>query len=799
MTNQIGGQNRVRNKGVTSRRRGQAEGGKKDAHRRLAGWIAPLLLASLSLAALPADHARAQSYSFSNVQIDGNQRIEAGTILSYAGIARGETVSAAELNDAYQRILASGLFEEVTLEPRGNTLVISVTEFPTINQISFEGNRRLKAEVLETAIQSQSRRVFNPATAERDAAAIADAYAQAGRLAATVNPRIIRRSDNRVDLVFEIFEGGLVEIERIGFVGNRVFSDARLRRVLETKQAGLLRALIQRDTFVADRIEFDKQVLQDFYFSRGYVDFRTTAVNTQLSRERDGFFITFNVEEGQQFRFGAITTTTDLPDVNPDEFAAALNVRAGGVYSPMIVEDNIARLERLAIRKGLNFVRVEPRIVRNERDLTLDVEFAMVRGPRIFVERIDIEGNATTLDRVIRRQFKVVEGDPFNPREIRESAERIRALGFFSDARVNAREGTTPDQVIVDVDVEEQPTGSLSFGGAYGTNGGLALIASFSESNFLGRGQRVQLDFSGAEENQTYEIRFTEPALLGRDLALDLELGYRETNNSFADYDTAITRFSPGLTFPVSEGGRLRTYYKVESVEISNYLFTGTLIADEVAEGQLWSSALGYTYSFDNRRSGLNPDAGLLLQFGQEFAGLGGDSTYVKTTAKATAQTSILNDEITLRATLEGGMLNFSSGTSRVTDRFLIGGSIMRGFTPDGIGPREVGTDSGGNAVNDALGGNIYAVAKLEAEFPLGLPEEYGIRGGLFYDVGSVWDLDRTNANTIYDDFSLRHVVGVSIFWDSVIGPLRFNVSKALEKEDFDDEQTFNLTVSTRF
>ncbi|MDP5336755.1 MAG: outer membrane protein assembly factor BamA, partial [Paracoccaceae bacterium] len=736
------------------------------------------------------------------LQIDGTQRIETATILNYAGIARGQTVSAAELNDAYQRILASGLFEEVMLEPRGNTLVISVTEFPTINQISFEGNRRLKTEVLETVVQSQSRRVFNPSTAERDAAAIADAYAQAGRLAASVNPRIIRRSDNRVDLVFEIFEGGLVEIERIGFVGNRVFSDSRLRRVLETKQAGLLRALIQRDTFVADRIEFDKQVLQDFYFSRGYVDFRTTAVNSQLARERDGFFVTFNVEEGQQFRFGEITATTDLPDVNPDEFRAALNVRAGGVYSPMIVEDNIARLERLAIQKGLNFVRVEPRIVRNERDLTLDVEFAMVRGPRIFVERIDIEGNATTLDQVVRRQFRVVEGDPFNPREIRESAERIRALGFFSDARVNAREGSAPDQVIVDVEVEEQPTGSLSFGGAYGTNGGFALIASFSETNFLGRGQRLQLDFSGAEENQTYEIRFTEPALLGRDLALDFELGYRETNNSFANYDTAVARFSPGLTFPVSAGGRLRTFYKVESVEISNYgsTGTGTLIDLEEQQGQLWSSALGYSYSYDNRRSGLNPDAGILLQFGQEFAGLGGDSTFVKTTARAQAQTSILNEEVTLRATLEGGMLNFTSGSSRVTDRFLIGGSIMRGFTPDGIGPREVRTAAGGAVeVNDALGGNVYAVAKLEAEFPLGLPEEYGIRGGVFYDVGSVWDLDVTNANTIYDDFSLRHVVGVSIFWDSVIGPLRFNFSKALEKEDFDDEQTFNLTVSTRF
>ena len=784
MTNHMGERHRVRNR-------------LKSGKGSLTGWLGPVVLAGLSFGViLPGDIAQAQSYSFNSVQIDGNQRIEAGTILSYAGIQRGQTVSAAQLNDAYQRILGSGLFEDVSIEPRGGTLLISVTEFPTINRINFEGNRRLKTEALEAIVQSQSRRVFNPATAERDAAAIADAYAQAGRLAATVNPRIIRRSDNRVDLVFEIFEGGLVEIERIGFVGNRVFSDNRLRRVLETKQAGLLRAVIQRDTFIADRIEFDKQVLQDFYFSRGYVDFRTTAVNSQLARERDGFFITFNVQEGQQFRFGAVTTSTDLPDVNPDDFFAALNIREGNVYSPIVVENNISRLERLAIQKGLNFVRVEPRIVRNDRDLTLDVEFALVRGPRIFIERIDVEGNATTLDRVVRRQFRVAEGDPFNPREIRESAERIRTLGFFSNAEVNAREGSSPNQVIVDVDVEEQPTGSLSFGGAYGTNGGFSLVASFSETNFLGRGQRLGLTFSGAEENQAYELRFTEPALLGRDLAFDFELGYRETNNSFADYDTAIARFSPGLTFPVSESGRLRAYYKVESVEISNYENTGTLLAAEEAQGQLWSSSVGYTYSYDNRRTGLTPDTGYLLQFGQEFAGAGGDSTYIKTTARAQAQTTILNDEVTLRASLEGGLLNFTDGTSRVTDRYLIGGSIMRGFAPDGIGPRERTPDG---SVNDALGGNMYAVAKLEAEFPLGLPEEYGIRGGLFYDVGSVWDLDITSGNTLYEDFSLRHVVGVSILWDSVVGPLRFNFSKALQKEDFDDEQTFNLSVSTRF
>ncbi len=774
--------------------------------RRMCGLL--FLVIAMAFAALP-DSATAQSYRFSNVRIEGNQRIEPATILSYAGIARGETVSAGQLNDAYQRILGSGLFESVEIEPRGNTLVISVTEFPTINRISFEGNRRVDDEVLTSVVESRPRRVFSAAVAERDATRIAEAYNNQGRLGAQVTPRIIRRGDNRVDLVFEIFEGGLVEIERISFVGNQVYSDRRLRRVLESKQAGLLRTFIRKDTFVADRIEFDKQVLRDFYNSRGYVDFRTTGVNAELTRQRDGYFITFNVYEGQQFKFGEITTTTELAEVDPDEFQDALRVRPGVVYSPSLVENSIARLERLAIRKGLDFVRVEPRITRNDRDLTLDVEFAVVRGPRIFVERIDIEGNATTLDRVVRRQFRIVEGDPFNPREIRESAERIRALGFFSNAEVDAREGSSPDQVVIDVNVEEQPTGSLSLGGSFSTNSGFALTASFSEDNFLGRGQRLSFSLSGAEDNKVYRLQFAEPALLGRDLEFSLDLGYIETDNFDASFDTQLIRFRPGLTFPVSERGRLNLFYQAENMDMQadyedldpGFDTSGTIITQESNLGALWTSSVGYNYTYDSRVGGLNPNAGYRLQFGQEFAGLGGDNKFIRTTAKATAETKIANEEVTLRASVEAGMLNFREGTSRITDRFTIGGSIMRGFAPGGIGPREYDDSDPNNVINDALGGNIYAVAKFEAEFPLGLPEEYGIRGGAFYDVGSVWNLDDafTSPNVLYEDRSWRHVIGLSLFWDTPIGPLRFNFSKALKKEERDDEQKFDVTISTRF
>lgn len=738
--------------------------------------------------------AQAQSYRFNTVNIEGNQRIEVATILTYAGIARGEAVSAAALNDAYQRILGSGLFESVALEPRGSTLQIIVREFPTISRINFEGNKRLKDPVLARIVQSQSRHVYSPSAAEADAASITEAYSQAGRYSATVTPKIIRRSANRVDLVFEVVEGRVVEIERLSVVGNRAYSDRRLRRVLETKQAGLFRAIIGKDTFIADRVDFDKQVLRDFYLSRGYVDFQVLAVNSEIARERDGFFITMNVREGQQFKFGEITTVSDLEDVDAFEFEKAVKVKSGQIYTPTKVETTIARMERLAIQKSLNFIRVEPRITRNDRDLTLDVEFAIVRGDRIFVERIDVEGNATTLDRVVRHQFDVVEGDPFNPRQIREAAERIRSLGFFSQAEVNAREGSSPDQVIVDVDVIEQPTGSLNLGASYGTDGGVGMSVGFKETNFLGRGQVLDFSIDTSSATSSANLNFTEPAFLGRKVKFRLWGGYKTTESLNSTYDTQKGNFGAGLEFPISKNGRLEVHYSLASDKIFDLTIPSPILTAEVAQGTLVTSSIGYRFNYDTRRTGLNPNAGVIFRFGQDFAGLGGDTKYVKTTALVGGETKILNEEVTLRAVFEGGAIASLGGTnSRVTNRYFLNGSKMRGFESLGLGPR-VGNAAGGNA----LGGNMFAVARFDAEFPLGLPEEYGMSAGVFYDIGTVWGLDNT-AGGVDDSMHLRSAIGVSLLWTTGIGPLRFNFSKALQKQTYDNEQSFELTIQTKF
>ncbi|SEB85816.1 outer membrane protein assembly factor BamA [Rhodobacter sp. 24-YEA-8] len=796
----------------SSIRKQQRAGGIAGGRKRVAGvtLVTAVLLGSVASTPVWLKPAFAQVFAFSAVKVEGNERVDASTILSYAGISRGQEVSAGALNDAYQRINGSGLFETVEIVPQGNTLVIKVKEYPFINVISFEGNRRIKDDDLAKLVKSQSRHVFSPSTAEADAATLAEVYRQRGRIAATVNPKVIRRDGNRVDLVFEITEGKVVEIEQLSFVGNRAFSDRRLRQVLQTKQAGLLRQIIQRDTYVSERIDVDKQLLTEFYRSRGYIDFQVLDASAEVSRERDASFVTFTIREGQQYSIGAISTVSEVEGVAADDFAAVQKIRAGQTWSPALIDNNIARMENLALKKGLNFVRVEPRITRDDRNQRVNIEFAVVRGEKIFVERIDIEGNATTLDEVVRRQFRSVEGDPFNAREIRQSAERIRALGFFSDARVNAEPGSAPDQVVVNVDVDEQPTGSLGFGLSYSVESGAGISVSFAESNFLGRGQSIAASVATTSDNQSSSFSFTEPALFGRDLSLSFGLFYRTTDSDYALYNTRSAGFSLALGFPLGEQSRLSLRYRLsrddifdlDADEYDNSTVPPTpislrspILKDEVSRGALTSSSIGYTYEYDSRITGLDPTRGLLFRFGQDIGGLGGDTKFLTTSLFAMGEQKIWNEEVTIRAIFEAGHLQDLGDTgTRVTDRFFLRGK-MRGFEPNGIGPRD-GTD-----LEDALGGNVFAVARFESEFPVGLPEEYGIMGAAFLDIGSVWSLtDKAGlAGTIDDSFKPRVAVGVSVLWDTPVGPLRFNFAKALKKEDYDKTQSFDLTVSTKF
>ncbi len=755
--------------------------------------ILGLAAGGAAVAPLPA---LSQAFQVNQVQVRGNERVDTATVLGYLQLPRGQ-VSAGELNAAYQRLVQTGLFESVDVAPQGGTLVVTVEEWPTVDQISIEGNARLSDEEIQDLIGTVPRRVYNPAQVEEDARAIADAYEVRGRLAASVNPRIIRRSGNQVDVVYEVAEGSVVEIERLSFVGNRAYSDRRLRRALATKQAGLLRQFIGRDTFVADREQLDRQLLTDFYRARGFVDFRIQGVSNEFSRERNAFFVQYNIQEGQRWSFGNVTASSDVPGVDPGEYLRLANIRPGQTYSPGAVDRAIQRMERLATRRGLTFVRADPEIERDARNLRLDLNFNIERGPRVFVERIDIEGNATTLDRVIRREFETVEGDPFNPREIRAAAERIRALNYFSSVDVQPREGTTPDQVIVDVNVVEQPTGSLTFGGSYSTDTGFGVNVGLSERNFLGRGQFLRLEATAGTDEDSALIAFGEPNLLGRDLTGQIEFFYDTSDYEEATYNTRSIGFTPSLTFPISLNGRLSVRYLYSDDDLSGINSLSSPILQR-EEGQAVTSAVGYTYSYDTRRTGLDPTQGVLLRFGQDFAGVGGDVTYVETRAEATYQKEVWNEEVTLTATIEGGAINsFDDYNTRVTDRFYLSARQFRGFEPLGVGPRDLAAPN-----EDALGGNYFAVARLEANFPIGLPEEYGIRGGVFADAGSIWELDDTDGYDgveVDDSFHLRTSIGVSLFWTTPFGPLRFNYAEAIQKEDYDRPRNFNITISTEF
>lgn len=782
--------------------------GRASALARAAGTIPAVVLAAAMGVAGAAGAA-----VYDQVRLEGAQSVDPETALSLANLRRGANLSLGDLNDAQQRLQKSGLFETVEIVPQGRTLVIKVSEYPMINIVNFEGNRRIKDDKLAEVVQSRARRVFSPSMAEQDAQAIAAIYASQGRYAARVDPRVIRRSGNRVDLVFEIREGKVTEIERIGFTGNRAFSDRKLRDVLSTKQAGLLRAIVQRDTFAPERMALDEKLLTDFYRSRGYADFRVQAVAPEVARERNAFFVTYNIYEGPRYSFGNVAVVSEIPGLAVEPYQAQNKVRRGQVYSPSAVENTIQRMETLALQQGQNFVSVEPRVTRNLRNQTLDLTLALVRGPRIFVERIDIEGNTTTLDEVIRRQFRTVEGDPFNPREIRASAERIRALGYFSDAQVETRAGSTPQQVIVDVNVEEQPTGTLSFGASYGADAGVGFNAALSENNFLGRGQTVQLGFSTTSGSRSFDFSFVEPYFLGRDLRSRFSAWYRTSDYYNARYNTRSIGLSSGIEFPVSDNGRLELRYRISKDKLfdvtpiglddnNNPIGSSPILVDE--EGERITSSLGYSYGYDSRIVGINPLTAYKLRFSQDFAGLGGDVDSVTTTFLAGIESRAWREEITLRAEFEAGALHMlNDSTSRITDRFR-STSRIRGFEANGFGPRDLNAP-----YQDALGGNYFWALRTEAQFPIGVPEEYGITGGLFADAGSVWGLDNVAGappaggtppdGTVDDGMKVRAAVGASLFWTTPIGPLRFNFSKAVRKEDYDKDQPFDLSITTRF
>ena len=741
----------------------------------------------------------AEAFKLSSISVKGNSRLSAEAVINYSRLIPSATISSEDLNTAYTNILDTGLFKNVSFKQDGRVLIIFVDEYPTVNQISFEGNKKFTDEKLSSFIVTKSNLVFTPVRLEKDLTAIKSVYRNSGRLLAKVKPKIINLSNNRVNLVFEIYEGNVVEIEKISFVGNREFSNRRLRRVLSSKQAGFLRKIILRDTLIEEKISLDRRLLADFYRSRGFADFKINSVNTELTEEKDGFFITYNITEGPQFTVGDVKLVSKVKDVNASEFEKFITFKQGETYSPVSLQSAVTQLEEKLQARGFEFVRVKPLVNRNINNLTLDFDLVFEKGDRLFIERIDISGNIATLDRVLRRQFFTVEGDPFNPREIKAAADRIRGLGLFSETDVTTLSGSTNSQVVINAKVVEKPTGSLTFGAGYSSQAGLGLLVEYGERNFLGRGQSLSFAVKTGKDDQLYELSFFEPMFLRNDLGFGLNLSVASTNRQNAAYDTGDLLFQPFVTYPLGERSKIKIDYSISQTDLSNPGDVGSIITNEVNEGEVISSSVGYVFSHDTRLYKLNSGNGIIFKLGQQFTGLGGDKTAMMTTVKLAAHRRVFKEDLKLSAEFESGLLTYTTGNSRVNDRFFLGSRKMRGFDAGGIGPRECSNRVCSTSNNDALGGENFAVARFEAEFPLGIPDEYGLSGGLFYDIGNLWSLTKINNNVLYEDGSWRQAIGASVFWKTPIGPLRFNFSDVLKKEQYDRDESFDLTISTRF
>lgn len=755
------------------------------------------------------DAAYAQSQRISAIEIQGQQRIETETILSYLQLAPGNEVNSVVLNDALKRLFATGLFRDVRITPQpGGVVLVQVSENPVISQISIEGNQEIDDDILMAQIRSRPRGSFTRARAEADAQTILDVYRASGRYSATVNPVIIERENNRVDLVFEVDEGDAVGVSSINFIGATEYSDYRLRTVIETSESAWWKVLATSDNYNPDRLELDKELLRRFYFARGYADFEVTSVVAELSPERDGFIITFAIHEGEQYDVGEVDVYTQIPELDVEPYRDLIETDPGDTYDADLVQRTVAQMQERMGAEGVRFIDVRPEVNkrRGEGDEPLiDIRYTFVDTPRVYVERIEIEGNSRTLDEVIRREFEFVEGDAFSAYELQRSRSNVRALGFFSKTEVEVQPGSAEDRVVVQTRVEEQSTGSLSFGLGFSSIDSLGGSVSLTERNFLGRGQLVRLAVSATQARQTYDFAFVEPYFLGRHVEAGINVYHIEVDQvDESDYETRRTGFAPSFGFPIDENSTIRLRYRLEREDISETPDDASplVVADE---GERFISSIGYDYTLDFRNDKNEPTEGFILELNQTFAGVGGDAFYLRSEGSIKGYTSFFREDVVVSLELAGGAINgFGSEDLKITDRFTLGGDSFRGFEASGLGPRDTNT-IGSTTYDAALGGNYYAIARADVSFPVGLPEEYGVYGGVFADTGSVWGLDNTSYSesgttyTVDDGFALRSTAGVSLFWSSPLGPLRFNFAWPILDEDEDNTRFFTFSGGTRF
>ncbi|KCZ53877.1 outer membrane protein assembly complex, YaeT protein [Hyphomonas chukchiensis] len=815
-----------------------------------------------------------------SILVEGNQRIEARTVQSYLLVEPGDPFDPERIDLSLKTLFATNLFADVSIDRSGDDLLVRVVENPIINRVIFEGNKALKDDKFKEEIQAAPRGIFTAARVQADVQRILELYRQSGRFAAKVEPQYKPLEQNRVDLVFEITEGPVTGVRSINFIGNKAYSDSRLRSEIVTRQSRLWRFFSSNDNYDPGRLEYDREKLREFYQNNGYYDFRVDSAVAELTPDQKDFYITMTIDEGRQYDFGEVKVETALEKLDAKALRAAVPIQPGDLFRGNLIEDTIDTLTYAAGIAGYAFVDIRPQLDVNPDTGRIDVTFAVDEGPRVYIERINIVGNTQTLDRVIRRELRISEGDAFNRILLDRSKNRVRALGFFKDVEIVENPGDGPDKSIVDVKVTEQPTGELSFAAGFSSVDSYLFDLSASQRNLRGRGQSVVARISTSSRQQVVDLRFTEPRFLDRNLSAGVDV--YATKQDFKDYGsyTAET-IGTGLRvgFPLSERMQMGLSYKIQSddvqipdVDILLDTLTGfqstrviqtagadtpndltddkyraattedfpdeLLVVDRCdplfllrdsscrSERSEISSIVGYSFFWDRTNDPIQPTRGFDFRFSQEAAGLGGDVKYLRTESSASLYRGIWKGVIASARFSGGYIFPLEDGQGiRINNRFFRGGSTFRGFDVAGLGPREIvrtyDPETGellSTRRGNSLGGNLYYQGTFELTLPSVFPEEYGIKSALFADVGSVGTLRGPDVSpTIYydttdaagnpvsavrltkDATSLRASAGLSVFWDSPFGPIRFDFSQILRREDYDRTETFRFSTSTRF
>jgi outer membrane protein insertion porin family len=750
--------------------------------------------------------------TISDIRVEGVQRIEPETVRSYLQIQPGDAWDEARIDSSLKALFATGLFADVNLSRVGNTLVVKVVENPIINRIAFEGNHKLDEKDLSAEIQLRPRVVYTRTRVQNDVKRILDLYRRHGRFGATVEPKVIQLSENRVDLVFEINEGEFTGVRSINFVGNHQFSDSKLRGIIQTKETRWYRFLSTEDTYDPDRLTYDRELLRKFYLSEGYADFRVVSAVAELTPDRDGFIVTFTLDEGERYRFGKIDVNIKLKDLPPDAVLPLLIVHSGDWYDAEAVEKSISVLTDALGNRGYAFVEIKPNITRNREQHTIDIIFDVQEGPQVYVERIDIVGNVRTLDKVIRREFQLVEGDAFNTTKMQRSQQRIKNLGFFKKVEVTNSPGSAPDKTVVTAEVEEQSTGELSLGLGFSTTDGPLADINIRERNFLGRGQDLRIGAVVSLRSQQIDLSYTEPYFLDKNIAAGVDIFEVKTSPT-ANFFTGVTppyqQFSYGgalrVGYQITDNLRQTFKYTVRSDDIIN-LQSNTSLFIVLESGEHLTSEIGQVLLYDHRDDRLDPTSGYYASVGNDFAGVGFGVDYVRNKVNLGYYYSVAPEWVLSFTGEAGDIFGWNGQNVLLQDRFFVGGDNLRGFQSAGIGPRD--TISG-----DALGGQKYYVGSVTLGVPLGLPKELGVSGRVFTDFGTLYQIEPTQivltpaqlAQTgglqpqVEQSPAIRASAGVGVSWKSPVGPIRLDLAYPFRKESFDKTQFFRVSFGTKF